>query len=234
MKFCIMKLRCTCNYTNQGTDTKERQLLEKLLCQSTNFFLLVKFSWGNTDLTTAGAKNTIFGIRAIPWLLMAWLNMLPGHHQLWYWQWGINRTMYPMGHNFITLCHLNIEKWHKICEDIFFISKDQFCTTVVNNVKWNIWHLMYMILYATTNQPGWYLLVKYLCQLYNIQFDIKISEYVKSNTTNTQFQRVLYVDKLGRNVYTYEIYSTRSTKNVLHFVDQYILIWEHNRGMYHS
>ena len=53
-------------------------------------------------------------IRSIPWLLMPWLPVSPGHQQSWYWLCRINRSLSSVQNDFNYLCHLSFEKWEKI------------------------------------------------------------------------------------------------------------------------
>ena len=46
----------------------------------------------------------------IPWLLMAWLLVSPGHQQPWYWPCTINMFLSVRRKNFNNLCHLSFEK----------------------------------------------------------------------------------------------------------------------------
>ena len=52
--------------------------------------------------------------RSISWLLMPWLLTSPGHQQPWYWLCRIGRFLYYLGKDFNYLCHINVEKWHKM------------------------------------------------------------------------------------------------------------------------
>ena len=52
--------------------------------------------------------------RSISWLLMPWLLMSPGHQQPWYWLYRISWSFYCLRKDFEYLCHINVEKWHKM------------------------------------------------------------------------------------------------------------------------
>ena len=52
--------------------------------------------------------------RSISWLLMPWLLTSPGHQQPWYWLYSICRSFSYLRNDFKYLCHINVEKWHKM------------------------------------------------------------------------------------------------------------------------
>ena len=52
--------------------------------------------------------------RSISWLLMPWLLTLPGYQQPWYWLCRIGRFLSYLRKDFNYLCHINVEKWHKM------------------------------------------------------------------------------------------------------------------------
>ena len=51
--------------------------------------------------------------RSIPWLLMPWLLVSPGHQQPWYWLHTKNRSLSTMRNDFNYLCHVSVEKYRK-------------------------------------------------------------------------------------------------------------------------
>ena len=61
--------------------------------------------------------------RSIPWLLMTWLLMSPGHQQPCYWLWTTNRSLSSIGRNFKYLHHPNFGKWYKMQIDFYVSSK---------------------------------------------------------------------------------------------------------------
>ena len=52
--------------------------------------------------------------RTISWLLMPWLFMSPGHQQPWYWLYRMCRSFSYLREDFEYLCHINVDKWHKM------------------------------------------------------------------------------------------------------------------------
>ena len=52
--------------------------------------------------------------KSISWLLMPWLLTSPAHQQPWYWLCRIGRFLSYLRKDFNYLCHINVEKWHKI------------------------------------------------------------------------------------------------------------------------
>ena len=52
--------------------------------------------------------------RSILWLLMPWLLTSPGHQQPWYWLYRICRSLSYLREDFKYLCHINVDKWHKL------------------------------------------------------------------------------------------------------------------------
>ena len=62
---------------------------------------------------------------SIPWLLMPWRHVSPGHHQPWYWLCRINGSLFYMRKKFKNLRHLSAEKrrentmaWHWIADPV--------------------------------------------------------------------------------------------------------------------
>ena len=62
----------------------------------------------------AGGPSYLGLTRSISWLLMPWLLTLPGHQQSWYWLYRICRSFSCLRKDFKYLCHINVEKWHKM------------------------------------------------------------------------------------------------------------------------
>ena len=52
--------------------------------------------------------------RSISWLLMPWLLTSPGHQKPWYWLYRICMSFSYLRKDFKYLCHINVEKWHKM------------------------------------------------------------------------------------------------------------------------
>ena len=50
---------------------------------------------------------------SIPWLLMPWLLMSPGHQQTWHWLCRVNGSLSSTRRDFNHLCHLSHEKNQK-------------------------------------------------------------------------------------------------------------------------
>ena len=65
--------------------------------------------------------------RSIPWLLMPWLHMSPGHQQPWNSLCGINRSLSSMRKHFNFWHHCGGEKWEKyflLCFGILKINQN--------------------------------------------------------------------------------------------------------------
>ena len=66
----------------------------------------------NNHLTYLVLKPKYFiQSRSIPWLLMPWLFVLPGHQQPWYWMCRINGSLSSTRKDFNYLRHIRIVKW---------------------------------------------------------------------------------------------------------------------------
>ena len=52
--------------------------------------------------------------KSISWLLMPWPLSSQGHQQPWYWLCRIGRSLSYLREDFIYLCHINVEQWHKL------------------------------------------------------------------------------------------------------------------------
>ena len=67
--------------------------------------------------------------RSISWLLMPWLLTSPGHQQPWYWLYRICRSLSYLKKNFKYLCHINVEKWHKMYTHVYvYVHSEKFTT----------------------------------------------------------------------------------------------------------
>ena len=112
--------------------------LENLLCISIEgppdvLGPLDKWWWGPGPRLKISTESP--GTWRMPWLLMSWLLVLPGHHQPWYMYWWcrINGFLYSMRNNFNYLCHLSIEKWNYV----FMFPKDKLSTARVDKTNLN-------------------------------------------------------------------------------------------------
>ena len=65
--------------------------------------------------------------RSISWPLMPWLLTSPGHQQPLYWLCRIGRFLSYLRKDFKYLCHINVEKWHKM-QIYVYVPSEKFCT----------------------------------------------------------------------------------------------------------
>ena len=74
---------------------------------------ILRNQWINSQLTLLGLKPEYSGQNSsIPWLLMSWLLVSPGHQQLWLWQCRIKSCLSSMRSrkSFKHLCHLIVDQ----------------------------------------------------------------------------------------------------------------------------
>ena len=64
---------------------------------------------------------------SMPWPLMPWLLVVPGHQQPWYWLCKISSSLSSIRKDFNNLCHLNVEKTI-VNADIYLCSWNEFST----------------------------------------------------------------------------------------------------------
>ena len=72
--------------------------------------------------------------RSIPWLLMPWLLLSPGHQQSWYWLCTMWTFLSSLGVNIRNLWHFNVKQWGER-QAPFFLNSRKFNTTRVNHKK---------------------------------------------------------------------------------------------------
>ena len=70
--------------------------------------------WCVSSLINVRRPSYLGFTRSISWLLMPWLLSSPEHQQPWYWLCRIGRSLSYLRKDFNYLCHINVEKWHKI------------------------------------------------------------------------------------------------------------------------
>ena len=71
---------------------------------------------------------------SIPWRLMSWLLVLPGHQQPWYWQCRINGLLSLTKQDFYYLWLISVVKWCKYIR-VFYVTWNKFSRSPVNS-----WH----------------------------------------------------------------------------------------------